>query len=441
MNKITLKLIKYFLGIITFVVIICFIASSVFLSKFYMIEQYNNLENLANEVYESLNASTPISDIEVSAILIKDGLVTSLTHGKMGMMPLLQNLSEKDFEEKGKFKNTMGTEFLYYKLQTNLGDIVVIQNNSYSTDYLKVVYLVLFFIFIVSILLSLPLISYIGKRFTKPILQLENAAKEISHGNFDLELDIRSKDEIETLSKSLVKMSSELKKKYAIQREFVANVSHDFKTPLSVIRSYSEAINDNLLDEEERGKYSLEIIKEVDRLNNLVVDLLQLSKFQHGGYVLNKEFINLPLLVEESINKFKPIITNKHMHVCSLPLPIDVHADKKHLERVLYNFIDNAIKFSKENGKVKVVTTDEKSNIRLSVIDYGIGIDPDLIKDIWNRYYKNAQSGGMGLGLPICSEILKLHGFHYGVNSSPENGTEFYILLPKEEVRVNNKYS
>ncbi|MEG0771934.1 HAMP domain-containing sensor histidine kinase [Clostridium sp.] len=439
MNKITLKLTKYFLGIITFVVILCFIASSVFLSKFYMMEQYNNLENSAKEIYTSLNTSAPVSDTTVSAILIKDGHVTSLTHGKMGMMPMLQNLSEKDFNEKGKFKNSMGSEFLYYKLERSLGDIVVFQNNSYSNEYLSVVYIVLFFIFIFSILLCLPLISFIGKRFTKPILQLKNAAEEISQGNFDFELDINSKDEIETLSKALVKMSSELKKKYTIQRDFVANVSHDFKTPLSVIRSYSEAINDNLLDDEERGKYSLEIIKEVDSLNNLVVALLQLSKFQHGGYALNKKFINLPLLMEECINKFTPIINKKNISIELQSLPVDIFADKEHIQRVFYNFIDNALKFSNDNGRVKVVSSDENTYIRLSVIDNGMGIEPDFQKDIWNRYYKNARSGGMGLGLPICSEILKLHGFTYGVNSSPKDRTEFFFLIPKKEVRFLNE--
>lgn len=434
MNKITFKLSKYFLGIISFVIVLCFLGSSIFLSKFYMYEQYRHLENSAKDVYERINSSEPLTYIEVSVLLIKDEKVTSLTHGKMGMMPFLQNLTAGDFSRKGKFKNSMGAEFLYFRLETPLGDIVVFQNNKYSSDYLKGVYIILLVIFVLALLLSLPLISYLGKKFTKPILQLENAAGEISKGNFDLKLSISSKDEIETLAHSVEKMSLELKRKDTLQRDFVANVSHDFKTPLSVIRSYSEAIYDGLLTEENQRKYSLEIIKEVDRLNNLVVDLLHLSKFQQGAFVLNKELTHLPTLLEETIAKFQPMVSKKKLSINCSSLPLWVNVDKKHLERVLYNFIDNAIKFSKENSKINILSTDEINHIKISVIDYGIGIQSDNLKDIWNRYYKDSQSGGMGLGLPICSEILKLHGFQYGVTSSTENGTEFYFLIPKESL-------
>lgn len=438
MNKITFKLSKYFLGIISFVIVLCFLGSSIFLSKFYMHEQYKHLENSAKDVYGRINSSEPLTDLEVSALLIKDEKVTSLTHGKMGMMPFLQNLNAGDFSRKGKFKNSMGTEFLYLKLNTNLGDIVVFQNNKYSSDYLKGIYVILFVIFILALLLSLPLISFLGKKFTKPILQLKNAAGEISKGNFDLKLGISTKDEIETLAYSVEKMALELKRKDTLQRDFVANVSHDFKTPLSVIRSYSEAIYDGLLTEEYQRKYSLEIIKEVDRLNNLVVDLLHLSKYQQGAFVLNKELLYLPKLLEEIIEKFNPIVSKMNLSINCSSLPLCVKADKKHLERVIYNFIDNAIKFSYENGKINILTTDETDHIKVSIMDYGIGIKPDKLEDIWSKYYKGSQSGGMGLGLPICSEILKLHGFQYGVTSTPENGTEFYFLIPKDSVIYND---
>lgn len=128
------------------------------------------------------------------------------------------------------------------------------------------------------------------------------------------------------------------------------------------------------------------------------------------------------------------MIFKKNLSINCSSLPLCVNVDKKHLERVLYNFIDNAIKFSKENNKINILSTEETHHIKVSVVDYGIGIQSENLKDIWNRYYKDSQSGGMGLGLPICSEILKLHGFQYDVTSSPENGTEFYFLIPKESV-------
>jgi signal transduction histidine kinase len=434
MDRITLKLIKYFMSIITLIIGVCFLASSVFLSRFYLKQQYNNLETSAKEIYNSLNSNTPINDINISAILITNNDITPLTHSKMGMMPLLRSVNYSSFKTKGIFKNAMDAEFLYYKLETNRGAIVVFQNNKYSSDYLKVVYVILFFIFISAVILSVPLISFIGRKFTKPILKLEQVASSISKGIFDVDCTVKTNDEIETLSYSLREMAMDLKKKYQLQRDFIANVSHDFKTPLSVIRSYSEAISDGLVDEKDAKKYSGEIIKEVDRLNSLVMDLLQLSKLQDGAYHLKKEAINLQELVEDCINGFNPIVSSKNITIISSVAAVEIFADKKYLQRVLYNFLDNAIKFSTKDGKIEVFSSLTDNYIRLSVKDYGTGIESHLLEDIWDKYYKNSQSGGMGLGLPISREILKMHGFQYGVNSSAQEGTEFYFLIPDSRI-------
>jgi signal transduction histidine kinase len=422
--------------IITLIIAICLIASVIFLSKFYLKGQYDSLQAAAKEIYSSVNNNESITDTNISAILIRDNDIIPLTQGRMGMMPFLRSTSENSFKTKGVFENGMGAEFLYYKLQTDIGDIVVFQNNKYSSDYLRVVYIILFFIFISAIILSIPLISYVGKKFTKPILKLQKVASSISKGNFDVDCNVHTNDEIETLSNNLSQMAADLKKKYQLQRDFIANVSHDFKTPLSVIRSYSEAVYDELVDEKGTKKYTGEIIKEVDRLNALVMDLLQLSKLQDGAYSLNKEFICLPDLVSECVNQFNPIINKKNIAVKNSIEPIEIFADKRYLHRVLYNFIDNAIKFSAENGKIEVYTSNINDFIKLSIKDYGIGIEQHLLYDIWDKYYKNSQSGGMGLGLPICSEILKIHGFDYGVISSPVEGTEFYFFIPKDNTRT-----
>lgn len=436
MDKITRKLIKYFISIIALIIAICLIISSIFLSKFYLKQQYDSLQTSAKDIYNSLKNNEEIDSSSITAILIQDNNIVPLTQGKMGMMPFLRSASDNNFKTKGIFKNAMNAEFLYYKLQTDIGDIIVFQNNKYSSDYLNIVYIVLFFIFIFSVLLSIPLISYIGKKFTKPILKLEKVASSISNGNFDVDCSVETNDEIQTLSISLNQMAIDLKKKYQLQRDFVANVSHDFKTPLSVIRSYSEAISDGLVDEENLERYSEEIINEVDRLNTLVMDLLQLSKLQDGAYSLNKQFINLSDFAQECVNYFKPITAKKNISIVSSTLPLEVWADKKYLQRVLYNFIDNAVKFSTENSKIEIFTSELNNYIKLSVKDYGLGIESHLLTDIWDKYYKNSQSGGMGLGLAICKEILKMHGFEYGVTSSHESGTEFYFLIPKDNTRT-----
>lgn len=437
MDKITLKLIKYFMFIIALIISICLIASSIFLSKFYINQQYDSLQNMANEIYSSLKNKESINYSNISAILINENNITPLTQVKMGMMPFMHSINSNTFKNQGIFKNAMDSEFLYYKLETDMGDIVVLQNNKYSSDYLKVAYIILFFIFISAMIISIPIISFMGKKFTKPILKLNKTASSISNGNFDVDFSVKTNDEIETLSISLNKMAIGLNKKYQLQRDFIANVSHDFKTPLSVIRSYGEAINDKLVDEKGIEKYSGEIIKEVDRLNALVMDLLQLSKLQDGVYSLKEQFISLPELINECIDNFTLLTVKKDISIVTSIQPMEIFADKKYLQRVLYNFIDNAIKFSYKNNKIEIFTSHENGCIKISIKDYGIGIENYLLEDIWDKYYKNSQSGGMGLGLPICREILKMHGFKYGVTSSIESGTEFYFLIPKESIRIS----
>lgn len=436
MDRITVKLIKYFMFIIALIISICLIASSIFLSKFYINQQYDSLHSAANEIYSSLKSNESIAFSNISAILIQNNNIIPLTQTKMGMMPFMRSINDNTFKSKGIFKNAMNAEFLYYKLETDMGDIVVFQNNKYSSDYLKVVYIILFFIFVSAMVISIPLISIMGRRFTKPILKLEKATSSILNEDFDVDFCVKTDDEIETLSNSLSNMAVGLKKKYQMQRDFIANVSHDFKTPLSVIRSYSEAINDKLLDNSGIEKYSGEIIKEVDRLNGLIMDLLHLSKLQDGGYTLRKQFVNLQSLAEECINNFILIAANKNISIVSAIQSVEVYADKAYLYRVLYNFIDNGIKFSYKDSKVEIFTSPVDEYIKLSVKDYGEVIDDHMLDDIWDRYFKNSQRGGMGLGLPICREILKMHGFRYGAASSPESGTEFYFLIPNDSIRT-----
>lgn len=436
MDKITAKLIKYFLFLIALIISICLIASSIFLSKFYLNQQYDSLHSAAKEIYDSLKNNESITYSNISAILIQENNIIPLTQVKMGMMPFMHSINNNTFKQQGIIKNPMDAEFLYYKLETDMGDIVVLQSNRYSAEYLRVVYIILFFIFLAAMVISIPLISILGKKFTEPILKLEKAASSIASGDFDVDFSVNTRDEIDTLSHSLNKMAVGLKRKYQMQRDFIANVSHDFKTPLSVIRSYSEAINDKLVDEKGIEKYSGEIIREVDRLNVLVMDLLQLSKLQDGAYTLKKQFVNLQSLAEECVRTFTLIALSRDISIVTSIQPVEVNADGAYLYRVLYNFIDNALKFSFEGSKIEIFTSLENDNIKLSVKNQGIVIEEPMLNDIWDKYYKNSQRGGMGLGLPICREILKMHGFGYGVTSTSEAGTEFYFLIPKTSTRV-----
>jgi signal transduction histidine kinase len=295
-------------------------------------------------------------------------------------------------------------------------------------------YIILAAIFISAVMISVPIVSALGKNLTRPILKLQKAAMDITKGNSNIDVEVDTKDEIQELSNNIKDMADTIEKKTVMQRDFIANVSHDFKTPLSVIRNYSEAIYDDILEEEDKKQYLKEIIHEVDRLNVLVMDILQLSKLQGGKVdILKKEQFNLSDFLLDFKNTFKVQLQNKNItfNIQVKDSSSDILADRNYLYRVVYNFIDNAIKFSNENGHIELSAEERDTSIRVSVKDNGIGIDKNYIEDIWERYYKNKESGGMGIGLAICSEILKLHSFEYGVISEKGEMTEFYFIAPK----------
>jgi signal transduction histidine kinase len=221
-----------------------------------------------------------------------------------------------------------------------------------------------------------------------------------------------------------------------MQRDFIANVSHDFKTPLSVIRNYSEAIYDDIIEEKSKKEYLKEIIREVDRLNILVMDILELSKFQGKNQILNKEYFNLNEFLLDFKRTFKiPLqIKNVKLNITVMDSNFYILADSVYLHRVIYNFIDNAIKFSKSEGVIQLEAIKIKEGIKVLVRDHGVGIESKYMDDIWQRYYKTNNSGGMGLGLAISSEILKLHNFRYGVFSDLGKNTEFYFIISLDSI-------
>lgn len=441
MDKITKKLFKYFITTVAVVILAALLLSSVFLSRFYINSQYNQLKDSALELYKSISSGKYQESISMShygntALLIKDGEVTTLGGGMMGIIPFLRSVDYNNLKERGKYLNPSGQEFLYYRLITDIGDIVLLQSNKYSKSYLNLVYIVLAAVFFIALLVSLPLISFFGMRFTKPILKLQKASSEIAKGNYDTDILVQSKDEMEELSKSLKHMAYSIKKNNELQRDFIANVSHDFKTPLSIIRNYSEAISDGIVDGEEAKKYSNEVIQEVDRLNSLVMDILQLSKFQGGAvYDMSSEFFPIKDLIESCSNKLRAEAQKKNILIMTSSVETQIYGNYKYLYRVIYNFIDNAVKFSKDGGEIIVKAEAYNRELKVIVKDYGVGIAEEELSDVWTKYHKHTKSGGLGLGLAICSEILKSHGFEYAVESLLGSGTEFYFIVPEDKCK------
>jgi len=236
MDKITKKLISYFVLVTAIVVIISSLIISFFLSKVFINIQYNDLESASNKIYILLQKSSNNTNYQnysmdnISAVLVKDGNVQNISGKMYGVTQKIIDTKTTDI-----FENHMGEKFISYRNSTELGDIIVFKSYDDTSQYTKYINWILGVAFLVSLIFSILIGMFLGKKFTTPILKLKKAALEISKENFQVDLQVNTNDEIEDLSNSLKNMSEELNHKNTLQKEFISNVSHDFKTPLAII--------------------------------------------------------------------------------------------------------------------------------------------------------------------------------------------------------------
>ncbi len=291
-----------------------------------------------------------------------------------------------------------------------------------------------FFALIISFLVA----YFVSNKVSKPISKMTMESKKMASGNYDLNFDESSIIEINELANTLNNTSKELSKTENLRRELLANVSHDLKTPLTLIRANAEMVRDITFNNEEKRNNNLSvIINETERLNLLVEDILDLSKAQSKTMKLEVRRVNLNELVKSILTRYNVLKERDGYNIIFKSDAVFlVKADVKKLEQVIYNLINNAINYTGSDKVVKINLIDHKNFVRLEVVDTGKGIKKEDLKYIWDKYYKADKSYhrgtlGTGLGLSIVKNILELHGFKYGVQTS-NKGTNFYFDMPKE---------
>lgn len=270
-----------------------------------------------------------------------------------------------------------------------------------------------------------------------PIHKIARGAKAYATGNLDTKIDVHSNDEIGYLAASMNYMANELNTLEDDQKKFVSNVSHDFRSPLTSIKGYVEAMLDGTIPVEMQEKYLNIILFETERLNKLTKSLLELNRYGSHGIMLDISRFDINYTIRMTVQTFEGICKPKHISF-NLILTGDklfVSADMSKIQQVLYNLIDNAIKFSHTDSFITVETTEKNDKIFVSIKDTGIGIPKDSIKKIWERFYKTDLSRGKdkkgtGLGLSIVKEIIQAHGENITVISTEGVGTEFIFTLP-----------
>lgn len=466
MNKISKRIIKYMVFMNLIVIIVGLILTAFILPKIYINNEYSDLEKASEYVLEAAQSNTVTDLVNVYAVLIDDKEVRNMcktgnSRGHMGqggmlnkggMMGQADNVGEVnsiDFKNiKGKqiFKSNSGNTYIGIKKSSDYGDIVVYKSYEEIKSLTKSVNLIIIAISLLSLAISTIIAIYLGEKFTKPIVLLQKRADDISKGIYGKDIFINTNDEIHELNNKINYMAKELEIKDNMQREFIANVSHDLKTPLSVIRANSEVIKDELISGKEVVEYASIIMDEVDLLTNLVGEILVLTKLKDNK-IIKPIDCELNKFIEESYINLKNYLINDNYNNYHLELKIDkeikdkeiiVAIDNIYLFRVLSNFFTNAIKHSKNiNNNIIFGLESLGDDIEIYIEDYGCGIDKEKLGYIWDRYYKEDKSGGMGLGLAISKEIILSHGFDYKVKSNVGEGSKFSFIIPSKLIKEN----
>lgn len=319
----------------------------------------------------------------------------------------------------------------YVTIHSDMADITESCNGLLNISYIS---LVILFLLSLIILIFFTDIVYI------PLRKITYATEQYASGNMHYEFQIDSEDEMGYLAACLNFMASEIAGSEDDQKKFVANVSHDFRSPLTSIHGYLEAMQDGTIPPQQYEKYLNIVLNETDRLIKLTNSLLMLNNLNTKGMLLDRTDFDINKVIRNTAASFEGTCRQKTMAI-ELVLTGDefyVNADMGKIQQVLYNLIDNAIKFSHHDSVIKIETSKKKNKLFISVKDTGIGIPKEDLKLIWDRFYKSDSSRGKdkkgtGLGLSIVKEIINAHNEHINVISTPGEGSEFIFSLPEAE--------
>ena len=482
-EKIKSVRVKLFLtmSIMVIAIILFLIFANTFLiEKYYLHSKKDSLLQAYDKIntYVSNNTNISSSELELEKIAINNNFSIVITDkNNMNVYysgkDYIENMLDRNRIDKGKFlyskdkiyivelkdyKNEITFLTLLGKMD-NGNNIYIRMPISAITENVDISNHFLYIIGVITLIVGGIIVTYISKRFTKPISELSTIANKMSNLDFSQKYRIKDNgDEIDNLGKSINTMSDKLEdtitelrknnselekdieKKSKIdemRKQFISDVSHELKTPIALIQGYSEGLIENVnTDEENRRFYSEVILDEANKMDKMVKELLELNKLEYGGKIFNNTSFDIVNLIKDNLRKYTVMLEEDNIEVeFKQKDPIYVYADENFIEKVLNNYLSNAIKnvLEVENKKyieIKIKKLKEEKK-RIYVFNTGKNISNENINKIWNRFYKedssrNRQKGGTGIGLSLVKAIMENYKNDYGVKNK-NNGVEFFF--------------
>lgn len=353
--------------------------------------------------------------------------------------------------EASRFSNTLKLYMRYVAIPVRQGDktlgvIRLAKPLTEIRDELRIIDRVFIIGGVIALLVTFMIGYVVSRNISDPLRKMEETTRSIAGGDLSKRLDIRTKDELGGLSGSFNSMADELQVKIdnlekmdRVRTDFVANVSHELKTPLTSIRGFIETLEDGAIDDRETALRFLSIIrKHSERLGNIINDLLSLAEIEDIKEKVSLDEVDLKILTDEVIWGFGHAVSIKEqiLTVDYQGKDFFIKADSDKIEQVLVNLVDNAIKYTGQKGRINCSLFEEQDSVMLVIEDSGIGIDKEHLDRIFERFYRvdkarSRESGGTGLGLSIVKHILALHDGHIDIDSTPGKGTKVTVILPK----------
>ncbi len=466
------RIFSYFAVFTIIIMITLWLLQIIFLQTFYQILKTHELYNVAETIEENVEDES-LYDI-ISQLTVKSDMYIQIETGNAysssKILYSTERVSPSDkmlhFAER---YNTFGlkaqlegdvdhvvtkqvispgnTEAMIYASLLSEGSADSDDDNVYLIIYspltpvgttISILAKILVQITILSIVIGLIMSIFISRRLARPLYSITLSAAKLAEGRYDTHFEGRGYAETEELAATLNYAASELSKSDKLQKDLVANVSHDLKTPLTMVKSYAEMIRDISGDNPEKRERHLQvIINEADRLNLLVNDLTALSKMQAGVDALCCENFDVITIAQSVLDSF-----SLHVEQGNFNLNIEsdgctvVFADRKKIHQVFANLVGNAIRYSSDDKYVCIKLKELPDCVRCEVVDHGQGISREDLESIWDRYYQSSSNHsrttkGSGLGLSIVKQIFVLHEARYGVESEEGDGSTFWFELRK----------